>query len=219
VSFDRDIYLQPSLLCDFDRSPSIRKKALALTGGCRNRRQKFEQICAFVKELPYGLEDWDVRASHTLRKGWGMCSGKTNLLVAMLRSTGIPARYRIYQLKANMEVWRQAGREMGRHGIAEELGEIRDHVDCEAWLGKWVDFDPGRDTAMEKGMLSLGMPLERNKVTDNSGRVIYSHLPEFDGWASERQRRRKFRSERADVFAEINKGFEKLRELAKPISH
>jgi transglutaminase-like putative cysteine protease len=219
VAFDRDRYLQPSLLCDFDRSPAIRKKALALTGGCRNRRQKFEKVCAFVKELPYGLEDWDVKASQTLNKGWGMCSGKTNLLVAMLRSIGIPARYRIYQLKANMEVWRQAGREMGRQGIAEELGEIRDHVDCEALLGKWVDFDPGRDTAMEKGMLSLGMPLERNKVTDAQGKVIYRSLAVFDEWARERQRRRKFRSGRTDIFADINRGFEKLRQVGKITSH
>ena len=175
---------------------------------------------ALFASVDYALtEDWDLKASQTLEKGWGMCSGKTNLLVAMLRSVGIPARYRVYQLKANMAVWQKAGREMGRQGIAEELGEVRDHVDCQAWLGKWVDFDPGRDTAMERGMLSLGMPLERNKVADARGRVIYHYLAVFDNWARQRQARRKFRSERMDVFAEINRGFDKLRDAGKATSH
>jgi transglutaminase-like putative cysteine protease len=219
MSFDPQRYLQPSQLCDFNGSKALRNKAKQVISRCRNRRQKFERLSSYVKELPYGLEDWDLKASQTLEKGWGMCSGKTNLLVAMLRSVGIPARYRVYQLKANMAAWQKAGQEMGRQGIAEELGEVRDHVDCQAWLGKWVDFDPGRDTAMERGMLSLGMPLERNKVTDARGRVIYHYLAVFDEWARQRQARRKFRSDRMDVFAEINRGFDKLRDAGKATSH
>ncbi|MCX6001990.1 MAG: hypothetical protein NTY79_05615 [Chloroflexi bacterium] len=82
MAFDRQRYLQPSGLCDFDRSAEIRLKARELTAGNRNRAGKFSSIFAFVKELPYGLEDWDLKASDILRKGWGMCSGKTNLLVA-----------------------------------------------------------------------------------------------------------------------------------------
>jgi transglutaminase-like putative cysteine protease len=104
MAFNRETYLQPSDLCDFSESPAIRRKALALTASCGNREQRFGKIYAYVKELPYGLEDWDLRASGVLRKGWGMCSGKTNLLVALLRSVGIPARYRIYRIEADMEL-------------------------------------------------------------------------------------------------------------------
>jgi len=64
-------YLQPSKLCDFDRSPEIRTKATELTEDCRTTRQKFQRLFAFVRELPYGLEDWNVTASETLAKGWG----------------------------------------------------------------------------------------------------------------------------------------------------
>ena len=76
MAFDRRRYLKPSGLCDFDRSPGIRRKAQELAAGFRNRKQKFESIFHYVKELPYGLEDWDLKASDTLKKGWGMCSGK-----------------------------------------------------------------------------------------------------------------------------------------------
>jgi transglutaminase-like putative cysteine protease len=95
MAFDKHRYLQPSGLCDYDRSIEIRLKTQELIAGSRNRGEVFNSIFAFVKEMPYGLEDWDLKASDILRKGWGMCSGKTNLLVAMLRSAGIPARYRI----------------------------------------------------------------------------------------------------------------------------
>ena len=67
-------YLQPSELCDFDRRPEIRAKALELTIGCRLVVDIFQGIFAFVKELPYSLEDWDIPASETLSRGWGMCS-------------------------------------------------------------------------------------------------------------------------------------------------
>jgi transglutaminase-like putative cysteine protease len=215
MSFDRAAYLRPSELCDFDRSPQIREKAAKLIKGARNRQEKFQRIFAFVKELPYGLEDWDLKASQVLKKGWGMCSGKTNLLVAMLRSSGIPARYRIYQIKADSLLWKQAGGNSAHAERMNELGQLRDHVDCEVWLGKWIAHDPGRDSAMEKGLLKLGGTLERQMLTDNKGRVRYLRLAVFDQWVKQRQDRRKFRADREDVFTVVNQGFERLRELGR----
>jgi transglutaminase-like putative cysteine protease len=215
MSFNRAAYLQQSELCDFGRSLQIREKAALLISGARNRREKFERIFAFVKELPYGLEDWDLKASQVLKKGWGMCSGKTNLLVAMLRSSGIPARYRIYQIKADTLLWKNAGKDSAQAERMNELGELRDHVDCEVWLERWVACDPGRDSAMEKGLLKLGGSLERQKVTDKQGKVRYLRLAVFDQWVKDRQARRTFRADREDVFTKVNQGFEKLRELGR----
>jgi len=215
MTFNRSTYLQPSELCDFDSSHQIKQKALELTGGCRNRLARFERIFAFVKELPYGFEDWDLKASDVLKKGWGMCSGKTNLLVAMLRSVGIPARYRVYRIRADSALWGRLGNASGQTGRLEVLGEERDHVDCEVWLGNWIVCDPGRDSAMEKGILKLGGTLERHMVTNEKGREIYLRLASFDRWARQRQSRRAFRGGRADVFAAINRGLDQLRELGK----
>ncbi|MCX6005452.1 MAG: transglutaminase-like domain-containing protein [Chloroflexi bacterium] len=212
---DRWKYLQASGLCDFDRSLALKKKAAELTAGCRSHEDKFKKIFAFVKELPYGLEDWDLKASQTLKKGWGMCSGKTNLLIALLRCVGIPARYRIYRIKADVSLWQQLGKGSGKTERISELGETRDHVDCEVWLGRWVDCDPGRDTAMEQGILMLGGSLGRHKMAGKKGKVAYLRLAVFDDWAKERQARRIIRANRMDVFEEINRGFEILREIGR----
>lgn len=216
MAFDRERYLQPSELCDFDRSSEIKLKTQELIAGSRNRGEMFNSIFGFVREMPYGLEDWDLKASDTLKKGWGMCSGKTNLLVAMLRSAGVPARYRVYRIKADSKLWNKLGKDSNSTERMNELGEERDHVDCEVWLGRWINCDPGRDTAMERGIVMLGGTLERQVVTDSRGRARYLGLASFDLWAKERQARRVFRSDRGDVFAEVNPGIEKLRQLGRP---
>jgi len=208
---NRSAYLKPSELCDFDSSRRIQQKVRELTGDCRNRQQRFDKIFAFVKELPYGFEDWDLKASDILDKGWGMCSGKTNLLVAMLRSAGIPARYRVYRIRADSALWGQLGNASSQPGRLEELGDERDHVDCEVWLGRWIVCDPGRDSAMEKGILKLGGNLQRSVITDDKGREIYMRLATFDPWARQRQSRRTFRGGRAGVFTEINRLLDQLR--------
>ena len=215
MAFDRERYLQPSGLCDFDLSSEIRLKTQELIAGSRRRAEMFNRIFGFVKEMPYGLEDWDLKASDILKKGWGMCSGKTNLLVAMLRSAGIPARYRVYRIKADSKLWNKLGTDSSSADRMNGLGEERDHVDCEVWLGKWMGCDPGRDSAMERGIVRLGGTLERQVVTDSRGRARYLRLASFDRWAKERQARRAFRSDRVDIFSEVNLGIEKIRQLGR----
>jgi len=208
-------YLQPSELCDFDRSPEIRAKALELTENCSTTRQQFRRLFGFVKELPYGLEDWDVAASETLAKGWGMCSGKSNLLVALLRSLRIPARYRVYRIKAEVNLWIEV---TGTRDLSHRLGAApseQDHVDCGVWLGKWHTCDPARDTSLERGMKALGVPLKREVIPDASGRARYTTLSNFDHWARQRQSRRMVREDRAETFARVNEQFSRIRSLGK----
>src|SRR4030042_5016229 len=160
-----DEYLQPTQICDFDQGLAIQEKALELSEGCRDNQQRFSRIYQFVKELPYGLEDWDVKASETLRKGWGMCSGKTNLLVAMSRVLKIPARYRIFKIKGEGKLWEWiTGQD---RELAAQLGEPppeQDHLECEIYFNGWDTYDPSRGTAFEDGLKRLGIPLERVPV-------------------------------------------------------
>ncbi len=44
-------------------------------------------------QIPYGLDYCDVKASETLEKGWGMCTNKATLQIALMRAIGIPAAY------------------------------------------------------------------------------------------------------------------------------
>jgi transglutaminase-like putative cysteine protease len=206
-------YLQSSELCDFDSSPEVRARALELKGGSEDSEEIFRRIFTFVKEMPYGLEDWDVAASQTLAKGWGMCAGKTNLLVALLRSIGIPARYRVYRIRGEVALW---GKLTGEKEIARRMGEApseQDHVGCEVWLGEWRPCDPSRDTPMERGMTALGISLQRTPVTDSRGNIPYLVLACIDDWVRARQARRMFRKDREAIFTRVN---EQLEELRKP---
>ena len=212
---NRQKYLQPSELCDFDRSPEIRIKAAELSKGGKTARQKFQRLYSLVKEMPYGIEDWDMVASETLAKGWGMCAGKTNLLVALLRSLGIPARYRVYRINAEVNLWATVTVE---RDLSKRMGSVpseQDHVDCEVWLGKWLACDLARDTPLELGMTALGIPLKREVIPDASGHVHYTILSNFDDWARQRQSRRMVRQDRAEIFARVNEQLSRIRALGE----
>ncbi|MBM3156610.1 MAG: MBL fold metallo-hydrolase [Chloroflexi bacterium] len=206
-------FLSPSELCDFHRRPEIRAKSLELTSGCRTDGERFQRIFDFVKELPYCLDDWNVPASKTLARRWGMCSGKTNLLIAMLRSVGIPARYRVFRIKPEVSLWQWVS---GDEELAPRLGDApveQDHVDCEVWLGEWRPCDPARDSLFEQGLISLGIPLERVPIADDSGRVPYVILASFDHWAKARQERRRLRENRSEIFVRASERFWNIRYL------
>ena len=208
-------YLLPTELCDFDRDSSVREKAAELAWDCKDERERFNRIYRFVKELPYGLEDWDIRASDTLKKWWGMCCGKTNLLVAMSRALLIPARYRVFRIKAEgrLLAW-VIEQDTELAGLLGHLPREQDHLECEAYLDSgWHNYDPARDSALEDGLGRLGIPLEREPVVGDGGTVRFVILASIDEWARKRQGSRRFREGREAVFARVNRQFAKIRLL------
>lgn len=209
-------YLQATGLCDFDIGAAVRDRASRLAQGCTDSRQRFQRVHDFVRELPYGLEDWDVKASDTLAKGWGMCCGKTNLLVAMSRALSIPARYRIFKIKAERRLLKQVMEQ--NKSVAAQFGNlppVQDHVQCEVYLGGWRVYDPSRDSAFENGLRKLGIPLERVPVVDAQGAVHYEILASIDDWARARQNDRKVREDRELVFARVNVELDKVRRVGR----
>ncbi|MCK4791933.1 MAG: transglutaminase domain-containing protein [Desulfobacteraceae bacterium] len=208
-------YLKPTKLCDFDQVHEIRDKARRLTIQLQDKGDITERIYHFVKELPYGLEDWDVKASETLRKGWGMCSGKTNLFVAMLRYLQIPTRYKVYKIYSEGTLWRMVASQNNK--LAADMGEPvpqRDHVVAEVYLDKWQVYDPSRDSALEEGMKKLVMPLQRIPVATSDEKAQFLILNSIDEWASRRQQNLHFREGRQALFAEVNREFDSIRSLS-----
>ena len=205
-------YLKPTYFCDFHRVLSIGQTAIEVAGKVEDKQQKADCIYRFVKEFPYALEDWDVKASETLQKGWGMCSGKTNLLVALLRSLGIPARYRIIKIHSEADLWQWIINE--NHSTSNRLGEFgaeQDHVTAEVFLERWESYDPSRDSAFEAGLQTLGIPLERTPVTGHDGISTSMVLSSIDKWARQRQEARHFREDRHVIFEVINEQLEGIR--------
>ncbi|HEY31979.1 MAG TPA: transglutaminase domain-containing protein [Dehalococcoidia bacterium] len=204
-------YLRPTELCDFDKSPEIKSVAFSLTAGLIDGRQKLDAIYRFVKEFSYVYDDWYVKASDTLREKVGMCSSKTNLLVAMSRSVGIPARYRVFKVEAELMLFEWITGQDER--IALQMGEPyqeQDHVLAEVYVDGWEVFDTSRDTPYEEGLKKLGIPLELKPVssTDVPGPLI---LASFDDWARDRQGRRRLDGTERTVFSLANEQLEKIR--------
>ena len=50
-------------------------------------------------EVKYSFGYWNVKASETMRKMSGMCANKANLQIAMLRTAGIPAGYKVLRIR------------------------------------------------------------------------------------------------------------------------
>lgn len=76
--------------CDHDH-PAIRTLARALRGP--DAAATATRIWAFVRDLPYRFGPWWMKASETLRAGWGMCTTKSNLEVALFRAAGLEAGF------------------------------------------------------------------------------------------------------------------------------
>ena len=74
---------------------SIKSKAKQLTSGCTTTLQKAKAIFNFVKnQISYKYYENSIYgASRTLANGRGNCCDKANLIVALCRYLGIPARY------------------------------------------------------------------------------------------------------------------------------
>jgi hypothetical protein len=198
--------LKPTALCDFDAAPEIKTAALSLVAGCSDTEQKTDCLYNFVKRLTYRYDDWDVKASDTLKRGWGMCSGRTNLLVAMLRSMLIPARYVIVKCQAEMELYQWLIEQDAE--LATIMGEPYrelDHIHAEVFLENgWQVIDPLRDPALEAGMTSRGIPVEIHKIYQYS-------IPSFDEWVISRQSSVRIKNGRQTMLKRMNEQLDKLR--------
>ena len=76
--------------CDFDH-PSIQQVAKLLRG--KDDWELAINIWEFVQSLPYRFGFWHRKASQTLELGFGMCTTKANLQVALLRALNIEAKF------------------------------------------------------------------------------------------------------------------------------
>ncbi|MBN2240785.1 MAG: transglutaminase domain-containing protein [Dehalococcoidales bacterium] len=205
-------YLQPTGLCDFDKTPGIKEAALEVTAGAYRPGEKVDRIFAFVKDITYRFDDWDEKASNTLEKGWGMCSGKSNLFVAMVRSIGIPARYVILRCRSEIELFHWITSRSFL--LAEMMGEpyqTGDHVYAEVYLDRWVEYNPGRDMELEKGFRVSGIPVEMRPAYQDED--VRTRLSEFDEWAVNRQNSVRLPDDRKVLLTMLNEQLDYLRQI------
>lgn len=205
-------YLRPSQLCDFHEAADIRKLAISLTTNAPTLTSKAESLYRFVKELEFRYDDWDIKASETLSRGWGMCSGKVNLLVAMLRSISVPVRYVVITCRPEFKLheWMsKQGSELAR--VCENLPQRGTHIVAEALIGNWKTYDVARDTALERGYDRMGIPFDIRPVGSRASAQFA--LPNIDAWAKKRQASVRLKDGRPETLALLNSALSSLREL------
>jgi transglutaminase-like putative cysteine protease len=94
-------FLRASELCNCDH-PSLKATAKRITREAYNPKDAAIRIFYFVRDkIPLSFIDPWKTASDTLRMGKGSCLTKATLQVALSRSVGIPARFRIMEFKGN----------------------------------------------------------------------------------------------------------------------
>lgn len=204
-------YLKPSRLCNFDEVPEIKEVALKLTTNCEDFKQQANCIFNFVKVLPFRYDNWDVKASETLLRGWGMCSGKANLLVAMLRAIGIPSKYIVLRCRGELELYRLMIKRNDRLArICPALPEVGNHVNVEVYSGKWHVYEVARDPALEQGLIQSGISIEFQPLPDNNGSARYV-FANFDAWASKRQESAYINNNRQKILDLMNQELDRIR--------
>ena len=89
-------YLKETYFCDYNHK-EIRSIANMFVKASKDPNELTKNIFMFVRDkIIFGGDHWQMKASDTLRKGYGACWNKNLLLIALLRYYKIPSR-----LKAN----------------------------------------------------------------------------------------------------------------------
>src|SRR3984893_13191185 len=113
-------------------------------------------------ELDYVAGTTGVHSSalDALREGKGVCQDFAHLMLAVLRSIGIPSRYVSGYLHPQ------------RKPPVGETVDGQSHAWIQAWTGGWGDFDPTNDKRSNQQYVSVGVGRDYADVTPLKG--IYS---------------------------------------------
>jgi transglutaminase-like putative cysteine protease len=155
-------YLHPARFIDSD-APAIRAFAQQALGSARTIKEKALALYGAVRDQvqydPYidFFNPAEYRASDVLRAGKGFCVGKSSLLTAMARATGIPARPGYADVRNHLTSKR----------LKEQVGDtFYWHSYTELQIdGTWVKCTPAFDKALcERAKV---VPLDFDGVNDS----------------------------------------------------
>jgi hypothetical protein len=112
--------------------PKLRLRVHSLTQLCKNDREKAVALYRFVKRMPYAkrFKTGVPTARGVMDAGSGDAPGKATLLVAMLRTAGVPARMRLVTMRGEF-----------MRGVISGVSEMNRPL-VEVWIaGAWQQTD------------------------------------------------------------------------------
>ncbi|MDD4333476.1 MAG: transglutaminase family protein [Patescibacteria group bacterium] len=156
-------FLQPTNFCDF-QDDKIANLADKITAGCQTDRDKAIACFNYVKNgYKYAFGNWRMRASEFAGKKSGMCTLKSNLLVALLRHFNIPAGFRVVRINAQ-DVFQVFTKIDYLH---EKMSKNSVHIFANVYLDNhWIDIDPSLDEKLVKGLIKINYGKNLNKNWD-----------------------------------------------------
>ena len=160
-------YLRPTWGVD-PTAPEILALAKKLGAGEKSKRAFAEDAFAHVKNRIKFAMEWPTGgAVATLKAGAATCLHKLSVLIALLRSNGIPARYRLVgaQIVKQLYDLQGVGADPLGAAIYDSVGYVFGHGCVELLLdGQWlpgdVTFEEELEVAMDVPITRLGMDPE-----------------------------------------------------------
>jgi len=143
--------LESTELCDWE-NPQIMEIAEEITRGSGSQEAAALKIFYFVRDqIAFSISDSRTKASRTLKRRAGECGTKTNLHVALLRASGIPARFHISRCRS--EVLRGVIPDW----LFTRMPEIASHFWPEVYLsGRWMACEGLLDKTLFEALVSIG---------------------------------------------------------------
>jgi hypothetical protein len=136
-SIDRQRYLKESRLLDFGHH-AIEKLVSDRGWTSLPEYERIGRIYSFVQnEIAFGYNEADdIPASQVLADGYGQCNTKGTLLMALLRTCGVPCRFHAFTIDKALQKGAIAG-------LAYELAPPNIiHSWVEVWYaGKWLNLE------------------------------------------------------------------------------
>lgn len=134
-------FLRKTDYCDFD-NPIIKETADWYVQQYPDSKTRAVELFKFVRDnIKYRVGRWDKKASVTISEKYGMCTNSTNLLVALLRASKIPAGYCIYTVVGGESFGHILPNIIKRHVHKDSV-----HIVANVYLGgKWIKCDPSTD--------------------------------------------------------------------------
>lgn len=139
-------FLKPSELCDSD-DPLVKATGERMTEKAKTPKDAAIRIFYFVRDkIPLAFVNPNKTASETLRIGKGSCFTKATLQLALLRSVGIPARFRIMKFNGNdPDEWEGILPKMAVSMMPEQFPHYLVEVHIE---GRWIMADATFDKSL-----------------------------------------------------------------------
>ena len=157
-----NLFLKETKYCNFNNK-KIKQLAFEITKGAKSEKDKAITLFYYVRDsILYRVGHWNRKATETLVERKGVCTSKSNLLVALLRSLNIPSGYGVMEVRGD-EYFGPIVPDF----LKDKISKKSVHVYACVYLNNvWIKCDPSDD---KKLSISTSHLNPQSKLVDWDG--------------------------------------------------